>query len=184
MILIYSDAYTTFSWLFDFIINSLEIRLCKPSQLVLLFYLFFSWPRGIGKFPGQGLNSSQSCDLCHSCSRFLTHCLYLISWLGIESIPPQRQARSLTLCHSGTSSASFFFFFFKDCLGFAGFFSLPYKGENQPVSICKKACGIVDRDCVECREQFLRNIFIFSLSVHECSISLHLFKLISPSNIL
>ena len=60
----------------------------------LFFFFFLCRPRGIWKSPGQLWNSSQSCDLNHSCSNTgpLTHC----TGPGLELVPPQRQARSLT----------------------------------------------------------------------------------------
>ena len=54
-----------------------------PSPFYFYFYFFAtSTAYGPWKFPGQGLNLSRSCDLCHRCSlahscdhaRSLTHC--------------------------------------------------------------------------------------------------------------
>ena len=59
------------------------------------FFFFLFWmPRGIWKFPDQGRNPSQSCDLHHSCgnTRSLTH----RARLGIEpmSLPLQSHYQS------------------------------------------------------------------------------------------
>ena len=44
---------------------------------VFFFSFFFGSTHGIWKVPGQGLNLSCSCDLCHSCgnARSLTNCI-------------------------------------------------------------------------------------------------------------
>ena len=53
-----------------------------------LFFFFFSCPCSIWELLGQGPNSRGSC----SNTRSLTHCM------GFETVPPQRQAGSLTHC--------------------------------------------------------------------------------------
>ena len=80
----------------------------------LVFVLFFGCTRGIWKFPGQGLNPSHSCDLCHSWGNAgsLTHC----ARPGIKPLPQQRP-KSLQrqhhilnlLCHKGTLMVYFSF---------------------------------------------------------------------------
>ena len=71
----------------------------QSSQVFFLFDFFFflfGCPHSIWKFLGLGLNPSPSCNLCHSCNndRSLTHC----TGLGMEPVPPQRQANSLNHC--------------------------------------------------------------------------------------
>ena len=64
-------------------------------------FFFFCCTCLIWKFPGQGLNLSCSCDLCHSCGT----CRSLTQFAG-QGIEPH-WILSL-LCHSGNS---YFFFF-------------------------------------------------------------------------
>ena len=66
------------------------------SVFGFFFFFFFSHPYGIWKFLGQRSNPTHSCDLHHRCSNAgsLTPC----TGLGIEVVPSQRQARSLTHC--------------------------------------------------------------------------------------
>ena len=64
---------------------------------VLAFtFSFFSCTYSIWKSPGQGMNPSCICGLCHSChnARSLTHC----ARLGIKPAMPQKQVRSSTHC--------------------------------------------------------------------------------------
>ena len=71
--------------------------LAKLFKLNLFFLLFFfGSPFGIWKFLGQGLNLSQSCNLCYSCgkARSLTHG----TRLGIKQASPQKWAWSITHC--------------------------------------------------------------------------------------
>ena len=92
-----------------------ELRLEPRSSAVkykthffFFFFPFLSCPCGIWKFPGQGSNPSQSCNLCHSCSNAwsLTHCV----GPGIKEVPPQRQARYWTNCKAvGTPQGSFLY---------------------------------------------------------------------------
>ena len=66
------------------------------SLFVCFVFSLFGHTHSIWKFPGQGSNPSQSCNLHHSCSntRPLTHC----AGPGIKLAPPQRQATSLIHC--------------------------------------------------------------------------------------
>ena len=85
-------------------------RFFFPYKLICLQrpLFFFFWSHNIPKFPGQRLNLSRSCELCHSCghSVSLTYC----TGLGIEPEPQlqpeplQRQCQILNpFCHSGNS---------------------------------------------------------------------------------
>ena len=66
-------------------------------EYIWVLLLFFHLPHSIWKVPGQELNPSLICDLCHSWSntRFLTHCatvgtLSIISKIQIPGEYPQR----------------------------------------------------------------------------------------------
>ena len=66
------------------------------------FFLLFGCIYSIRKFPGQGSNPSNSCNLHHSCSNTRS----LIHWAGpqIKPVLPQRQCQILDLlCHSRNS---------------------------------------------------------------------------------
>ena len=63
----------------------LESQLGRESQLrtpsanaaaCSFFFFFFGCTHSMWKFPGQDLNPSRSCNLCHCCgnARSLTHC--------------------------------------------------------------------------------------------------------------
>jgi len=79
---------------------------CFLIFIIILFWFyyifFYGHTRHILKFPGQGLNLSYSCSLCHGCSSpgFLTHC----AGPGIE--PPA--VRLLT--HCATAGTPLFLF--------------------------------------------------------------------------
>ena len=69
-------------------LGSSSCHWCGQKKKIILnrrsrvfFFLFFSHTCGIWKFPGQGSNPSQSCDLCCSCSkaRSLTHCATVVT---------------------------------------------------------------------------------------------------------
>ena len=51
----------------------------------IYFFKFYGHTRNIWKFPGQGLNLSHSCELCHSCR----HARYTAPVGGIKSVPLQ-----------------------------------------------------------------------------------------------
>lgn len=74
----------------------LKLLLAIFSSFLRSLFFSFSQTGGIGMFPGQGINLSQSCNLgcCYGNIRTLTHC----AGLGIEPAPPQEQTRSLTHC--------------------------------------------------------------------------------------
>ena len=68
-----------------------------------IFLSFFGCTHSISKFPGQGSNSSCSCNLRHSCGngRSFTHC----ARPEIKPAPPQRQCRIINpLYHSRSST--------------------------------------------------------------------------------
>ena len=80
--------------------------LCVPFvSLDLFFFFFFVCTCSLWKFPGQGIKSSCSCGLHHSCSVAGS----LASWAGpkVELMVPQRQARSLTHCATAGTPVPF-----------------------------------------------------------------------------
>ena len=73
------------------------------------FFFFFCHTHGIWKFPGQGLNLSCSCDLCHICSNAgsFTYC----TGLRIRLTSTRDNTGSLTHCtHSRNSLFDFFIY--------------------------------------------------------------------------
>lgn len=83
-----------------------------PVPVSSVFFFFFSCTHGMCKFPGQGLNRSQSCDLHHSYGNAgsLTHC----AGPGIEPCCHRGKARSSTRCATvGTLTLSIIFFPFQ-----------------------------------------------------------------------
>ena len=52
--------------------------------LFIKYLYFFGLIHSIWNFPGQGLNPSCSCNLCHSCSN--TRSLTQQAWMWIETV--------------------------------------------------------------------------------------------------
>ena len=117
----FSGAFLSFSFCFGF----------------LFLFFFFRHPCSIWKFQGQGWNPSRSCELRHSCSN--AGSLTYRARTGIELVPLQRQARSLThRATVGTPRLLFLMPLSRGCLSFcfkqltqSGWPRAPKRAEHQ-----------------------------------------------------
>ena len=91
-------------WILSLHNETLSLSLIPDNHwsipIVFFFFLFYGCTCGVWKFPGQGLNPSHSCDLCHSCSNveFFNPLCWAGDWTCAFTVPWAGTIGFLTHC--------------------------------------------------------------------------------------